>query len=131
MRFPSAPASRCRRRSTWRRATARERSARSHLRRFRSFAASARSASGKRWSWLPGGGRADLRAPRELLAKESLTSSVPAPAGLCQARAEQNRYLERAADRAYPAMHALVAPLLAVLVLLLAYGFLRFLAQTV
>ena len=48
-----------------------------------------------------------------------------------QARAEQNRYLERAADRAYLAMHAPVAPLLAVLVLLLAYGFLRFLAQTV
>lgn len=48
-----------------------------------------------------------------------------------QARAEQNRYLERAADRAYLAMHAPLAPLLAVLVLLLAYGFLRFLAQTV
>ena len=48
-----------------------------------------------------------------------------------QARGEQNRYLERAADRAYLAMHAPVAPLLAVLVLLFAYGFLRFLAQTV
>lgn len=48
-----------------------------------------------------------------------------------QARAEQNRYLERAADRAYLAMHAPIAPLLAVLVLLIAYGFLRFLAQTV
>ena len=48
-----------------------------------------------------------------------------------QARAEQNRYLERAADRAYLAMHAPVAPLLAVLVLLFAYGFLRFLAETV
>ena len=48
-----------------------------------------------------------------------------------QARAEQNRYLERAADRAYLAMHAPLAPLLAVLVLLVAYGFLRFLAQTV
>jgi tight adherence protein C len=47
-----------------------------------------------------------------------------------EARAEQNRYLERAADRAYLAMHAPVAPLLAVLVLLLAYGFLRFLAQS-
>src|SRR5215218_1985743 len=47
------------------------------------------------------------------------------------ARAEQNRYLERAADRAYLAMHAPVAPLLAVLVLLFAYGLLRFLAQTV
>ena len=48
-----------------------------------------------------------------------------------QARAEQARYLERAADRAYLAMHAPLAPLLAVLVLLLAYGLLRFLAQTV
>jgi tight adherence protein C len=48
-----------------------------------------------------------------------------------EARAEQNRYLERAADRAYLAMHAPLAPLLAVLVLLVAYGFLRFLAHTV
>ena len=48
-----------------------------------------------------------------------------------EARAEQARYLERAADRAYLAMHAPLAPLLMVLVLLLAYGFLRFLAQTV
>ena len=48
-----------------------------------------------------------------------------------EARGEQNRYLERAADRAYLAMHAPLAPLLAVLVLLLAYGFLRFLAHTV
>jgi Flp pilus assembly protein TadB len=48
-----------------------------------------------------------------------------------QLRAEQARHLERAADRAYLAMHAPLAPLLAVLVLLLAYGFLRFLAHTV
>jgi tight adherence protein C len=48
-----------------------------------------------------------------------------------QARAAQNRYLERAADRAYLAMHAPVAPLLAVLVLLFAYGFLHFLATTI
>ena len=48
-----------------------------------------------------------------------------------EARAEQGRYLERAADRAYLAMHAPLAPLLAVLVLLLAYGFLRFLAHTI
>ena len=48
-----------------------------------------------------------------------------------EARAEQARYLERAADRAYLSMHAPLAPLLAVLVLLLAYGFLRFLAHTV
>ncbi len=48
-----------------------------------------------------------------------------------EARAEQARYVERAADRAYLAMHAPLAPLLAVLVLVLAYGFLRFLAHTV
>jgi Flp pilus assembly protein TadB len=48
-----------------------------------------------------------------------------------EARAEQGRYLERAADRAYLAMHAPLAPLLAVLVLVLAYGFLRFLSHTV
>lgn len=47
-----------------------------------------------------------------------------------ETRAEQGRYLERAAERAYLSMHAPVAPLLAVLVLLLAYGFLHFLAQT-
>lgn len=47
-----------------------------------------------------------------------------------ETRSEQSRYLERAAERAYLAMHAPVAPLLAVLVLLLAYGFLHFLAQT-
>jgi tight adherence protein C len=47
-----------------------------------------------------------------------------------EARAEQGRYLERAADRAYLAMHAPLAPLLAILVLLFAYGFLRFLAHT-
>jgi Flp pilus assembly protein TadB len=48
-----------------------------------------------------------------------------------EARAEQARYLERAADRAYLSMHAPLAPLLAVLVLVLAYGFLRFLSHTV
>ena len=47
-----------------------------------------------------------------------------------QARAEQSRFLERAADRAYLAMHAPIAPLLAVMVLLFAYGFLHFLATT-
>lgn len=46
-------------------------------------------------------------------------------------RTEQNRYLERAADRAYLAMHAPLIPLLAVLVLILAYGFIHFLTQTV
>jgi tight adherence protein C len=48
-----------------------------------------------------------------------------------QARAEQGRHLERAADRAYLAMHAPLVPLLAVLVLLVAYGFLHYLAQTI
>jgi tight adherence protein C len=47
-----------------------------------------------------------------------------------QARSEQNRMLEQAADRAYLAMHGPLAPLLAALVLLVAYGFLHFLAQT-
>lgn len=46
-------------------------------------------------------------------------------------RAEQVRYLERAADRAYLAMHAPLAPLLAVMVLLIAYGFLHVLNQTI
>jgi hypothetical protein len=46
-------------------------------------------------------------------------------------RSEQNRYLERAADRAYMAMHAPLIPLLAVLVLIVAYGFFHFLTQTV
>jgi tight adherence protein C len=48
-----------------------------------------------------------------------------------QMRAEQSRYLERAADRAYLAMHAPLAPLLAVMVLLIAYGFLHILGQTI
>jgi Flp pilus assembly protein TadB len=47
------------------------------------------------------------------------------------ARAEQARQLERAHDRAYLAMHAPLVPLLAVLVLLVAYGFLHFLNQTI
>jgi tight adherence protein C len=46
-----------------------------------------------------------------------------------QARSEQARYLERAGDRAYLAMHAPVALLLAVLVFLLAYGFLHVLTH--
>jgi tight adherence protein C len=46
-------------------------------------------------------------------------------------RAEQNRYMERAADRAYLAMHAPLIPLLAVLVLLVSYGFFHFLTQTI
>jgi tight adherence protein C len=46
-------------------------------------------------------------------------------------RSEQNRYLERAADRAYLSMHAPLVPLLAVLVLLVSYGFIHFLSQTI
>lgn len=46
-------------------------------------------------------------------------------------RAEQNRYLERAADRAHMAMHLPLAPLIGVVVLLVSYGFIHFLAQTI
>jgi hypothetical protein len=46
-------------------------------------------------------------------------------------RAEQNRYLERAADRAHMAMHIPLAPLIGVVVLLVSYGFIHFLAQTI
>jgi tight adherence protein C len=46
-------------------------------------------------------------------------------------RAEQHRVLERAADRAYLAMHAPLVPLLAVLVLLVAYGFLHVLSESI
>jgi tight adherence protein C len=48
-----------------------------------------------------------------------------------QMRAEQNRYLERAADRAYLSMHAPLIPLLIVLVLLVSYGFIHFLSHTI
>jgi tight adherence protein C len=48
-----------------------------------------------------------------------------------QARAEQQRLLERAADRAYLAMHAPLAPLLTTLVLLVSYGFLHLLDQSI
>jgi Flp pilus assembly protein TadB len=48
-----------------------------------------------------------------------------------QARSEQGRLLEQAADRAYLAMHAPLAPLLTALVLLVSYGFLQFLAHTI
>lgn len=47
-----------------------------------------------------------------------------------QSRSEQTRLLEQAADRAYLAMHGPLAPLLAALVLIVAYGFLHFLSQT-
>jgi len=39
--------------------------------------------------------------------------------------------LEQAGDRAYLAMHGPLAPLLAALVLIVAYGFLHFLANTI
>jgi Flp pilus assembly protein TadB len=48
-----------------------------------------------------------------------------------QARSEQGRLLEQAADRAYLAMHAPLAPLLTALVLVVSYGFLQFLAHTI
>jgi tight adherence protein C len=68
---------------------------------------------------------AELLAAKESPYLEFLRSQA------AQARVEQNRYLERAADRAYLAMHAPIAPLLAVMVLLFAYGFLHFLATTI
>lgn len=46
-------------------------------------------------------------------------------------RAEQNRHLERAADRAYLAMHWPIAPLIAATVLLFAYASLHYLATTI
>ena len=48
-----------------------------------------------------------------------------------QARSEQARLLEQAADRAYLAMHGPLAPLLTALVLVVSYGFLQFLAHTI
>jgi Flp pilus assembly protein TadB len=48
-----------------------------------------------------------------------------------QARAEQNRLLEQAADRAYLAMQAPLAPLLTTLVLVVSYGFLHLLDQSI
>ena len=48
-----------------------------------------------------------------------------------QVRAEQNRLLELAADRAYLAMHAPLAPLLSTLCLLVAYGFLHLLDHSI
>jgi tight adherence protein C len=68
---------------------------------------------------------AELLAAKESPYVEFLHSQA------AQMRAEQNRYLERAADRAYLAMHAPLVPLLVVLVLLVSYGFIHFLAHTV
>ena len=47
-----------------------------------------------------------------------------------QARSEQGRLLEQAADRAYLAMHGPLVPLLTTIVLLVAYGFMHFLNQS-
>lgn len=52
-------------------------------------------------------------------------------ANAAQARAEQNRLLEQAADRAYLAMHAPLAPLLTTLVLVISYGFLHLLSSSI
>ncbi|MHB8243639.1 MAG: type II secretion system F family protein [Solirubrobacteraceae bacterium] len=68
---------------------------------------------------------AELLAAKESPYGEFLKSQA------AQMRAEQHRYLERAADRAYLAMHAPLVPLLAVLVLLIAYGFLHFFSQAI
>jgi tight adherence protein C len=68
---------------------------------------------------------AELLAAKESPYGEFLRSQAT------QMRAEQNRYLERAADRAYLAMHAPLVPLLAVLVLLVSYGFIHFLTRTI
>ena len=77
----------------------------------------------------PGGGRADLRALLRAARGQGEPLPLPAPAG-STARAEQNHYLERAADR--PLSHARRSRRCwPCSVLLLAYGFLRFLAQTV
>ncbi len=66
---------------------------------------------------------AELLAAKESPYGEFLKSQA------AQMRSEQHRYLERAADRAYLAMHAPLVPLLAVLVLLVAYGFIHFFSQ--
>jgi tight adherence protein C len=67
---------------------------------------------------------AELLAAKESPYVEFLRTQAAA------ARAEQARQLDRAYDRAYLASHVPLVPLLAVLVLLVAYGFLNFLGQT-
>jgi Flp pilus assembly protein TadB len=67
----------------------------------------------------------------ELLAAKESPYGDFLRAQAAQMRGEQNRYLERAADRAYLSMHAPLVPLLAVLVLLVSYGFIHFLSQTI
>jgi tight adherence protein C len=67
---------------------------------------------------------AELLAAKESPYVEFLRTQAAA------ARAEQARQLDRAYDRAYLASHVPLVPLLAVLVLLVAYGFLHFLGQT-
>ena len=82
------------------------------------------------WGWLSGREPTFTRFCELLAVKESPYLDFLRLQAR-EARAEQARYLERAADRAYLSMHAPLAPLLAVLVLVLAYGFLRFLSHTV
>lgn len=61
----------------------------------------------------------------ELLARKESPYSDFLHTQAAQLRAEHDRYLDQAADRAYLRMHLPVAPLLATLVLLLTYGFLH------
>ena len=67
----------------------------------------------------------------ELLASKESPYLEFLRANAAQARAEQNRLLEQAADRAYLAMHAPLAPLLTTLVLLVSYGFLHLLSNSI
>ena len=67
----------------------------------------------------------------ELLASKESPYLEFLRANAAQARAEQSRLLEQAADRAYLAMHAPLAPLLTALVLVVSYGFLHLLNQSI
>ena len=69
-----------------------------------------------------------LRRFAELLAVKESPYAGFLHGQAAELRAEQRRYLDQAAERAYLAMHLPVAPLLAVLVLLLSFGFLHTLA---
>lgn len=71
-----------------------------------------------------------LRFAELLAAKESPYLDFLATHA-AQARTEQQRLLERAADRAYLNMHAPIAPLLTTLVLVVAYGFLHLLESSI
>jgi tight adherence protein C len=67
----------------------------------------------------------------ELLARKESPYVDFLRAQAAEARAEQTRVLDRAHDRAYLAMHAPLAPLLATLVLLVSYGFLHLLDRSI